>query len=196
MKRKLLCTKIGLTIILCLMMTMQCTSVFARSQGGHHDGPPPGWSHHDPHHGYHHYPPPPHHRYYYRDGRFYRSFWFGFPEFSVSILPVGAFITVLPRGHRVMVLGGATYYYYDNMYFTNCPSGYVVVPAPVANPPVVIVPQSQGLSGETVIINVPNTNGSYTPVTLTKKNDGYTGPQGEYYPEHPTVEQLKALYGK
>ena len=26
--------------------------------------------------------------------------------------------------------------------------------------------------------------------------DGFVGPQGEYYPGHPTVEQLKILYGK
>jgi len=50
--------------------------------------------------------------------------------------------------------------------------------------------------GEQITINVPNSNGSYTPVTLVKYGNGYIGPQGEYYPGNPTVEQLKALYGK
>jgi hypothetical protein len=47
-----------------------------------------------------------------------------------------------------------------------------------------------------VTVNVPNTNGSFTPVTLIKQKDGYIGPQGEYYPGNPTVDQLKVLYGK
>lgn len=29
------------------------------------------------------------------------------------------------------------------------------------------------------------------PVALTKSNDGYVGPQGEFYQGHPTVEELK-----
>jgi hypothetical protein len=58
------------------------------------------------------------------------------------------------------------------------------------------VGQPQVLSGEALTVNVPNTNGSYTPVTLIKQKDGYIGPQGEYYPGHPTVTQLRVLYGK
>jgi hypothetical protein len=45
-------------------------------------------------------------------------------------------------------------------------------------------------------IYIPNENGSYTLVTLKKVEKGFLGPQGEFYPEHPTVEQLKTLYGK
>jgi len=44
-------------------------------------------------------------------------------------------------------------------------------------------------------INIPNSKGNYTAVKLIKKNNGYIGPQGEFYGEHPTVAQLKALYG-
>lgn len=57
-----------------------------------------------------------------------------------------------------------------------------------------IQPQSSPEQEETVIINVPNSNGSYTPVKLTKHGQGYTGPQGEYYESYPSVEQLKVLY--
>ncbi len=38
--------------------------------------------------------------------------------------------------------------------------------------------------------------GGYTAITLKKWGNGFIGPQGEYYSEHPTVEQLKTLYGK
>lgn len=38
-------------------------------------------------------------------------------------------------------------------------------------------------------------SGGYTAVTLTKHKTGYLGRQGEYYEDHPAVEQLRALYG-
>ena len=46
---------------------------------------------------------------------------------------------------------------------------------------------------ETVMI--VNSNGSYTPVTLTKVGYGqYRGPRGEIYTARPTEEQLKQAY--
>ncbi len=53
----------------------------------------------------------------------------------------------------------------------------------------------QVIQDDTVIVNVPNDNGSYTPVTLRRSGGGYIGPRGEYYITMPTVEQLKAVYG-
>ena len=48
----------------------------------------------------------------------------------------------------------------------------------------------------TVTINVTNSNGSITPVTLRKQGVVYIGPRGETYPTLPTQEQLKqAGYG-
>jgi hypothetical protein len=129
-----------------------------------------------------------HRRYHYDDGRFYKPSWFGF-QIAIRVPPIGATVTYIPAGHRTIIFGGVTYYYYDNVYYKPCPSGYIVVPAPV-----VVAPQN--LAGETVTINVPNSNGSYTPVILVKRGNGYVGPQGEYYPGNPTVEQLRALYGK
>lgn len=108
----------------------------------------------------------------YNNVRFYRPSWFGFN-----------LVTILPFGYRTIMHGGVAYYYYNNIYYQACPFGYVVVPRP------------QALSGETVTINIPNSNGSYTVVTLVKRDNGYLGPQGEYYAGHPTVNQLKALYG-
>jgi len=130
-----------------------------------------------------------HHRYNYHDGRFFWPGWFGF-EIAIATPPVGAIVTILPFGHRTIVLGGATYYYYNNIYYQPCSSGYIIVPQPQAKPAVVAA-----YSGASTI-NVPNSNGSYTSVTLVKRDNGYIGPQGEYYPDHPTVDQLKALYGK
>ena len=130
-----------------------------------------------------------HDRYHYREGRFYRPGWFGF-EFAIGSAPIGAVIRILPFGYRTIVIRGAPYYYYDDVYYRPCPSGYVVVPAPI------VTTTPQAVSSQTITINVPNSNGSYTPVTLVRRDNGYVGPQGEYYPDNPTVEQLKALYGK
>jgi transcription initiation factor TFIID subunit TAF12 len=48
----------------------------------------------------------------------------------------------------------------------------------------------------TVTINVINSNGSTTPVTLRKQGGSYIGPRGETYTTMPTQEQLKqAGYG-
>jgi len=138
-----------------------------------------------------------HQRYHYRDGRFYRPWWFGF-ELIVTTPPIGAIVTNLPFGYRTIIVKDTPYYYYNNVYYRSCPSGYIVVPESAVTPNAVYTPvvQPQPLSGETITINVPNSNGSYTPVTLVKRNNGYIGPQGEYYPGNPTIEQLKTLYGK
>jgi len=72
----------------------------------------------------------------------------------------------------------------------------VTVPAATTIVTVPAVTQPNVISGEAVVINIPNLSGGYTPVTLTKYKTGYIGPQGEYYEGHPTVQQLRVLYGK
>ncbi len=48
----------------------------------------------------------------------------------------------------------------------------------------------------TVTVNITNSNGSSTPVTLRKQGIVYIGPRGETYTTLPTEEQLKqAGYG-
>jgi hypothetical protein len=45
-------------------------------------------------------------------------------------------------------------------------------------------------------VNIPNDHGGYTAVVIKRKGNGFTGPQGEFYPEFPKVSQLKIMYGK
>jgi len=48
----------------------------------------------------------------------------------------------------------------------------------------------------TVTVNVTNSNGSVTPITLRRQGASYIGPRGEYYSQLPTSEQLRqAGYG-
>ena len=51
------------------------------------------------------------------------------------------------------------------------------------------------IQANTVIINVHNSNGSITPITLTRQGNLYVGPKGEQYTALPTEEQLKTVYG-
>ena len=118
-----------------------------------------------------------------------------------------------------MVVNGSPYYCSDNVYYQQCPSGYVVVAPPAVVQPVVVeqpppvaqtvvvpspvVSQSQPAvvpatpaAGE-FPVNIINSDGkTYTSVLIRQKGNGYVGPQGEFYPTFPKVEQLKAMYGK
>lgn len=45
------------------------------------------------------------------------------------------------------------------------------------------------------VVWVKNTNGSTTPVRMTKTETGYVGPRSEHYASLPTSDQLKPAYG-
>ena len=69
----------------------------------------------------------------------------------------------------------------------------------VAQPSSVVVsqtPPTTTYSGDTVTINVPNDNGGYTAVVLKRSGNGFVGPQGEFYTQIPTTDQLKVMYGR
>jgi hypothetical protein len=129
--------------------------------------------------------------YYYHQGMFYRP---GPSGYVIVRAPLGAVVPDLPPACQTVYINDETYYTYDTAYYTKAPGGYAVVTQPV-----VITPSSQchnenGVNGGPVILHIPNRNGSYTPVVLQKTKKGYIGPQGELYPEHPTVAQLEVLY--
>jgi hypothetical protein len=111
---------------------------------------------------------------------------------------VGTCVTTLPAGHRTIIIDGVTYHEYDGAYYKGGPAGYTVVSLPVATSGVAVAGGAPGKSiQETVVINVPNANGSYMPVQLQLATDGtYIGPQGEVYPSKPELAQLQAMYGK
>jgi hypothetical protein len=140
---------------------------------------------------------------------FYRPYYWGL-NFAVTAPSIGAVVSYMPEGYTTFVINGIRYYSCDGYYFRSCPSGYVVVPAPQAtsagstapSQPAAkpsseeAAPQTKATTDNSVVtINIPNSGGGFTPVKLTKYKDGYKGPQGEFYQGHPTVDELKALYG-
>jgi hypothetical protein len=163
--------RIRVFLVMLLILTLFSPSVFARGgdRGGDR-GHDRGRSH------------------YYHDGRWYEHGWFGF-GFAVSALTIGALIEALPPRHTTVVVDNTPYYHDDTYYYRQLPEGNYVVVAP----PVVVQPQYQAIDVSTV--NIPNSRGGYTSVTLRRSGNGYIGPQGEYYPNYPSVEQLRMMYG-
>ena len=47
----------------------------------------------------------------------------------------------------------------------------------------------------TCVINVTNSNGSVTPITLRRVGSVWVGPRGEQYSTLPTADQLRTVYG-
>jgi|GEM_PF-1022763 hypothetical protein len=115
---------------------------------------------------------------------------------------IGTYVTYIPDDYTTVYVDGTPYYYCDGSYFSPYSNGYIVVPTPepatdqaTVGSDQPIVAQSKSASHDTTTINVPNSKGGFTPVTLIKHKNGYIGPQGEFYNGHPTVAALKALYG-
>jgi hypothetical protein len=153
-------------------------------------------------------------KFYYHNGLFFRWIDTGF---VVVEPPYGEVIATLPSGYISFKFGNFSYYYLDGVYYKSVPDGYVIVPETEienyrkkSNKDTNEIQTQQLLQSQTTTqsqiqqqqsineysVNIPNTDGTYTVVKLTKSGNGYTGPQGEFYDGHPTVEQLKILYGK
>ena len=105
----------------------------------------------------------------------------------------------IPNGSSLVVVDGIGYYYFNGYYLRPCPSGYMVVTPPEVAPPPAPEPKVASEPGpasdNAITINIPNSKGGFTSVKLVKSKDGYKGPQGEFYPDHPTVDELRVLYG-
>jgi|WetSurMetagenome_2_1015567.scaffolds.fasta_scaffold00026_6 hypothetical protein len=145
--------------------------------------------------------------------------WYGWPYYNpswtrVTVVapPIGAYVAYLPDGYTTFVLGENRYYCYNGIYFRPYSDGFMVVSPPVQkqepaaqpaaapqaatqNEPAPPASAAKPAGADTVTVGVPNSKGGFTSVQLVKHKDGYLGPQGEYYAGHPTVGQLKMLYG-
>ena len=120
-------------------------------------------------------------------------------EYVVVPPPVGSIVASLPAGAQSVVIEGGTYYIKDGGYYRDTTSGYAVMPAPQAGgygPQSNVLTTAQANSDDGVTVNVPDSKGGYVAVILHKSGDGYLGPQGEYYPSFPKVDQLQAMYVK
>ena len=139
--------------------------------------------------------------YYYHQGYFYRR---GVDRYVIVNAPVGAVIPEVPYGYEIIVVNGRRYLHYNHTYYLKEPRGYVVVADPLYDGVTLPLdtpalerfhPVPPDASPGQYTVNIPDAQGGYIPVTLARKGGGFIGPQGEYYPEFPSVEQLKVMYG-
>jgi len=133
--------------------------------------------------------------YHYHNGHYYRKR--AHNKYVVVEAPIGACIARLPRGYQKVYIDGRRYYTYDDVYYKHTPDGYEVVHDP-SNYYYAKKERRNNYTSyknETFTINIPTHDGGYIPVTLTRKGDGFIGPQGEYYDEFPKIAQLKVMYG-
>jgi len=135
---------------------------------------------------------------------------------SIMVLVLGFFLGLpalsYARGHSHVDLNFSFWpwgpYYHDYVYYEPYPY-YVVYQQPVVyqepvtvyQPATTVVQSSPApapvtAEGSDFTVNIPNSRGGYTVVTLKRSGTGFTGPQGEFYPEFPKVEQLKVMYGQ
>lgn len=138
------------------------------------------------------------HRYYYYDGLYYN--YVG-GDYVLVAPPIGAYVSVIPPDFQPVMINGRTYYTDNGVYYIlTRHHGYKVVVAPMvyAQPAPVVVTQPVPTVGTTQVfpVNIPNNIGGYTTVLIRRSGNGYVGPQGEFYPQFPTVTQLKVMYGK
>ncbi|MGE0268036.1 MAG: hypothetical protein AB7S78_06240 [Candidatus Omnitrophota bacterium] len=117
----------------------------------------------------------------------------------------------LPRQAKFVWVSGARYYYYRGIYYqpSVCGTYYTIVDDPYERPQVnntTINHIYQGNSSQAVgdqagsqsefDVNIQNSKGEMVTVKIKKLDNGYIGPQGEFYPEFPKIAQLKEMYTK
>lgn len=131
------------------------------------------------------------HQYFYYDGVYYQGVSGGY---TVVSAPRGVIVSSIPWGHHRIWMNGRYYFRYQDTYYVPIQGGYQVVDSPyaasVSNNLIAVDEQ------ENLVINIPNSQGGFTPIALKRSGTGFLGPQGEYYSEFPKVAQLKAMYVK
>lgn len=134
-------------------------------------------------------------RYQYCDGVYYSRIS---NEYVVVAPPIGVKVRELPPEHQELIIDGNQYYVSKGVYYKYTSRGYQVIPQPdeAVIEAAKVYPDGQIMDQDDLFtVNIPNARGGYTVVTLKRSEEGYIGPQGEFYPEFPSVEQLKAMYG-
>ncbi len=138
--------------------------------------------------------------YYYDNDVYYRSYRGGYVVVDPPVRHT--VVREVPPDFVPVIVNGNTYYLNNGTYYTYTSYGYQAVPPPTGAEqavsktvaPVVSVPSDT--EPDTLKVNIPNSHGGYNPVVIRRSGKGFTGPQGEYYNDFPTVEQLKVMYGK
>lgn len=127
--------------------------------------------------------------YYYNDGQFYVP---SNGEVIEVQPPVGAIVQNLPEDPVIIDDNAQTYYVSNGVFYSKRGSGYEVVVPPFGPNKGVVV---SGNARDDIFVRLPDSNGGYVEVKLSRTNRGFKGPQGEFYSEFPPMEQMREMYG-
>lgn len=128
--------------------------------------------------------------YYYKDGQFYVPTNGDIVEVQP---PLGAVVPKLPDD-PVIIESNGTYYVYNGIYYRKTWGGYEVIVPPFNPREYQNAPMSSRVSAD-IYVRLPDDDGNYTEVKLSRTTRGFKGPQGEYYSEFPPMEELQEMYG-
>jgi hypothetical protein len=102
-------------------------------------------------------------------------------EYSEGVPSPGAFVNSLP-GYTLVIVNGITYAVYEDVFYKPLMSGYVVVDP------------YRLISGGSFSISIPNSWGKYTQIQIKVVDNGFIGPQGEFYSHFPSIRELTSIY--
>jgi len=136
--------------------------------------------------------------YHYDGSRHYGYYHNSRGEWVFGVLGLGLLTAAVMADHPVYVQQPVVVQQSPQVVYVQQPA-VVQQPAPVVymQQPAVIQQQIQVVSPQpvTTTINIQNSNGSFTPVTLRAVGGNWVGPKGEYYDTMPSVGQLRPVYG-
>jgi len=95
---------------------------------------------------------------------------------------IGAFVDGLPAGYLTVVINDETYAVYQGVFYKRTFSGYEVVD------PTTLIDNGP------FTISILNNDGGYTQIQMDVGNNGFIGPQGEFYAQFPSIQQLQTMY--
>ncbi len=131
-------------------------------------------------------------RFFFRAGHYYKM---DHGTYVKVAPPIGIVVPHLPASRSIEYIDGEKFFVVHDTYYRRTPNGFTVVKKPA---PIIIVhtePKAPR-ANDPKTVWIDNSNGSRTPVELVPVEDGqWRGPKGEYYPEFPSLEQLKPVYG-
>jgi len=129
--------------------------------------------------------------YYHSNGIFYQR---QNQDFTNVPPPVGALASSLPSTYVEITAGGSHYWTNNGVYYKKVAGGYEVTSPPPGFEGVLVEQAPRTVNGEdAIIVSIPDEN-QFIEVKLIRSGDGYRGPQGEWYPEFPRIEQLREEY--
>ncbi len=105
-------------------------------------------------------------------------------DYNAGTPSIGDFVDRLPAGYLAVIINKVTYAVYQDVFYKQVFSEYQVV-----DPFTLVFNRSFS-------IGILNSGGTYTQIQMNTVVNGFIGPQGEFYSQFPSIQQLQAMYAR